>query len=376
MAGNITKRGENTWRVRVFLGRDEKGSQLFHSHTVHGTKKDAQAYLNRVLRDRDLGIWSEPSAETVRVYLRRWLTDAALPRIATSTATLYENYLTLYLDPGLGHFRLSKLTPLDIQGFYASLSTQLKPSSVRRLHGMLSSALNQAVKWNLIPRNPASLVDLPKVQKKEMHAFGPVEAAKFLAAAKLDKHAMLWAILISTGLRPGEAMALKWQDIDLKAGTLTVRRSLTWKAGGLFEFNEPKTTRSIRQLPLPAALIPEMKAHKAHVAEARLKAGTDWQDNDLVFPAALGRPLHKANLGRHLKAILKAANLPEDFRLYDLRHSCATLLLADGTHPKVVADRLGHASVTLTLDTYSHVTQTMQSEASKAMNRMLFESAN
>lgn len=372
MAGNITKRGESTWRVRVFLGRDIEGSQVFHSHTVHGTKKDAQAYLNRVLRDRDLGIWSEPSEASVSVYLRRWLKDAATPRIATATAALYEDYLKRYLDPGLGYFKLAKLAPLDIQKFYSELGNRLKPSTVRRVHGMLSSALNQAVKWNMIPRNPASVVDLPKVQRQEMCAFGPQEAAQFLDAATLDKHSTLWAVLLTTGLRPGEAMALRWQDADLKLGMISVRRSLTWKKGGEYEFNEPKTPRSIRQLPLPATLVPELKAHKARLAEVRLKVGAAWHDNDLVFPADDGRPLHKGNLGRHLKAVLKAATLSTEFRIYDLRHSCATILLANGTHPKVVADRLGHASVTLTLDTYSHVTPTMQAEASMAMDRMLF----
>ena len=371
-AGNITKRGKNTWRVRVFLGRDANGKQKTHSHTVHGTKNDAQTYLNRVLRERDLGTWSVPSEESMETYLRRWMDDLVLPDFAPSTVELYQIYLTRHLVPGIGHIRLAKLTPLDIQGLYTRLRSTMAASSVRRIHGMLSSALRQAVDWKLIPFNPASQVKVPKDRKREMRALALDEAPQFLAAASQGQPAVLLAFLVATGLRPGEAMALRWKDMNLKTGVLSVRRSVTWKKGGTYEFTDTKTEKSTRTLPLPSSLIPRLKEHKGWVAETRLKAGASWHDNDLVFPAQDGRPLRRGMLGKWVKRCLKAAGLPSDLRSYDLRHSCATLLLANGTHPKVVADRLGHASVALTLDTYSHVAPNIQAEASHALERMLF----
>lgn len=370
----IVKKGDNTWLVRIFLGRDTNGKQQFHNHTVHGTKKDAQTYENKVRRERDLGEWIEPSQESLGFYLQRWLRDAAGPRIAPATADMYAEFLRSYVKPSIASLRLDKVAPLDIQGFYSGLAERgIGPARIRRVHGMLSSALNQAVKWKLLKHNPASLVDLPKVPKREIHALSPDAATRFLEAATMDRHSTLWAFMLTTGVRPGEALSLRWADVDLKAGIAIVRRSLTWRPGGEYVFTEPKTKTSVRQIPLPPTLIPELKAHKAHQAEERLAAGSGWVNLDLVFATESGTPHRRENLAkRHLKRILEAAGLPPDFRLYDLRHGCATLLLANGTHPKVVAERLGHAKIALTLDTYSHVIPSMQAEASKDLDRMLF----
>ena len=183
----------------------------------------------------------------------------------------------------------------------------------------------------------------------------------------------MWSFLLATGVRPGEALALRWADVDLKGGVVTIRRSLTWRKKGEYLFRDETKTGKGRPIPLPASLVPDLTSHKARQAEERLAVGSQWVDLDLVFPTELGTPHRRENITtRHLKPILEAAGLPPNFRLYDLRHSCATLLLAGNTNPKIVSERLGHASVTLTLDTYSHVTPTMQAEASRTLDRLLF----
>ena len=176
-------------------------------------------------------------------------------------------------------------------------------------------------------------------------------------------------------MRPEEYLALQWQDVDFNRGVVTVRRALVWpRKGAGWTFTEPKTARSRRSIPLPASVTAALASHKRQQAAERLKAGAEYQNHDLVFASQEGTPIMMRNLlRRHFKPILKRAKLPDTFRLYDLRHSCATLLLAANEHPKVVSERLGHASVTLTLDTYSHVLPTMQQAATEKLESILFE---
>ena len=194
------------------------------------------------------------------------------------------------------------------------------------------------------------------------------EAARLLAVP--SKHACLIAFLLTTGARPSEALGLKWTDIDLDKATVTIQRTLQWHATGGFYFAETKTKGSRRIVPLPTSLIEQLKAHRANQAEGLLKLGVR---TDLVFANSEGAPIMRKNLvRRHFKPALKAAKLPSNLSLYCLRHTCASLLLQAGTHPKVVAERLGHSSTMLTLDVYSHVAPGMQSEATDCIEKMLY----
>jgi integrase len=226
----------------------------------------------------------------------------------------------------------------------------------------------------MLSQNPASLVGLPKPVRKEMQALSPQEAASFLKAAAEDRWSALFSLALATGMRPEEYLALQWKDVDLKKGVLTVQRALAWhRKGGGFDFTEPKTAHSRRSIPLPASVIQALTSHKRQQAEERLKAGAVYQNYDLVFAALEGTPLMIRNLvRRHFKPTLTRAKLPASIRLYDLRHSCATLMLSAGENPKVVSERLGHASVTLTLDVYCHVLPTMQEAASEKLEAILF----
>ncbi len=374
MAGQLVARGERTWLVRVYLGRDADGKRKYHNKTIHGNKKDAQAYLNKVLREKDLGVFVEPSHSSLNEYLDKWLDVAAKPRLREVTFASYRDLLRRYIPPHLGAYKLSQLTSVEVQPVYARLQEQgLSARTIRYVHSVLRNALSQAVKWRLLPHNPTELVDLPRQRRQEMRPLSPVEARAFLEAAREDRHGTLFELLLTTGLRPGEALGLKWCDVDFEAGRLHIQRSLVPGKG----LQEPKTPRARRVVPLPASMTQSLRGHRKRQLEERLQAGADWQEQDLVFPGTEGQPLlHRNVVRRHFKPLLEKAGLPDTTRLYDLRHSCATLLLSAGENPKIVSERLGHASVTLTLDTYSHVLPDMQESAAAKLEGLLYDSAH
>jgi len=372
MAGQIYKRGDHTWQVRIFTGRDATGKQVFHRKTIHGTKREADRYLTAARREMDLGMFVEPTAMSVNEYFDRWLRDAARPRVSRRTADGYAGLLERYIRPSLGHKRLDKVQPLDIQHVYGEmLARGLSARIVRHAHSALHNALKQAVKWGLISRNPSDLVELPKVPHKERRVLSPDEAASFLEAADVMQHGLIFEFALLTGMRPEEYLALHWSDVDFERATAQVRRALV-RHKKSWSFEEPKTARSRRTVYLPAPLLQKLTTHKRKQAEARLKLGAAWQAFNLVFCTDEGTPLSIPNITyRYFRPILTKAELPR-IRLYDLRHTCATLLLIAEENPKVVSERLGHSTIVLTLDTYSHVLPTMQQGATARLEKLLY----
>ena len=371
VAGQLIERGKNKWLVRVYMGKNEEGKRKYHNRTIHGNKKAAQAYLNKMLRDKDLGTFVEPSKEYFGKYLDVWLETAAKPRVRAKTFQNYKDLVRLYIKPALGENKLSLITPEQIQSLYNKmLDDELSPKTIKNVHGVLRNALDQAAKWGKLYRNPADLVDLPKQKKKEMQAFSPIEANAFLDAINYSRWKALFSLLLTTGMRPGEALALKWKDVDLDGYKVTVNRTLTRIAGN-WSIEEPKTSRSRRTIPIPISVVEHLKDFKKEQAAEILQAKV-YANHGFVFAGKTGDPLDERNIvNRHFKPLLKSAGLPI-IRLYDLRHTCATLLLSAGENPKVVSERLGHASVTLTMDTYSHVLPDMQEAATKKLEDMLF----
>lgn len=390
MAGQIIKRGDNTWLIRIFTGRDAKGKRCYFNKTIHGTKKEADKFLRAKLREQDLGVFVEPAAVSVNEYLDKWLHAAARPRLRERTFGDYKQLLKRYVRPSLGEKRLCDLRPLDIQSLYTYMAAPklkkdevpqqgviyglgLSARSIRYTHAILSSALKQAIKWHMLAVNPCAAVELPRMMRREMQAFSPEDAGAFLKSAADDEHGIIFAFALATGMRPEEYLALKWSDVNLEQGRATVQRTLVFRKGGGWYFGEPKTSRSRRTVPLPASIVRALAAHRREQMEARLKAGASYQNHDLVFATVEGTPHNLRNLTlRHFQKILTRAKLSTKFRVYDLRHSCATLLLVAGENPKIVSERLGHASIVLTLDTYSHVLPTMQEAASQKLERILF----
>lgn len=370
MAGQVIRRGESTWLVRIALGRAASGKRMHHNKTVKGTKKDAQRYLTKTLREMDTDTFVDASPLTLGAFLHQWLETAAKPRVREKTLLDYTRLADSYLIPALGHRKLSQLTPGEVQAVYAAMQARgLSPRTVRYVHSVLHGALEQAVRWNMLAKNVAKLVNLPRQDRREMHALSASEATTFLAASKGTRWDALWVLLLTTGLRPGEALGLKWSDIE--SGKIRVQRALT-RIGSSWSLVEPKTSRARRVVTLPKSAMESLTAHRLRQVQDRLRAGPTWANHDLIFTTRKGEPLdYRVVIRRHFKPILEATNLPQ-IRPYDLRHTCATLLLGAGENVKVVSERLGHASASLTLDVYSHVLPDMQQAAAERLEEMLF----
>src|SRR5262249_38780561 len=242
-------------------------------------------------------------------------------------------------------------------------------------HAVLSAALGQAVRWRLIQANPARDVELPKRRaQRVMHALTPEECGRLREALEGDRLAAFFVLLLGTGMRPGEALAVRWADADLDAGTLRVERSLgRSRKGEPPRVGGPKTPTRPRTVPLPATVARALRTHRAVQAEERLRAGSAYFDFDLVFATPLGQPLDERNVvNRAFKPALRRAKLPATVRLYDLRHTAATLMLASGANVRAVADQLGHASAKMTLDVYAHVLQPQRDDLTARMEAALF----
>lgn len=373
-AGQIIQRGARLWLVRIFLGRDPAtGRRKYHNKNVRGSKKDAQQYLTAALRDRDLGSFARPSSEPLGAYLDRWLETAAKPKLKARTYRDYETLLKRYVRPFLEGRPLAKVTPLDVQGVYGKiLEKGLSARTVRYAHAVLRSALQQAVKWRLLAYNPADAVDLPRQTRTEMKVLSPEQTRAFLRAASEDRIGALFALAVTAGLRPSEYLALKWTDLDMKAGTISVTRSLEWLQGGGWQFAETKRSRSRRTVKLQSHVLTALRKHQGAQNKTKAEAVGRWTDNGLIFTTRAGGPLDERNVAQQdFVRVLKAAKLPEDFRLYDLRHTAATLALCAGVPPKVVSEMLGHASAAFTLDVYSHVLPHMQDSAAAKVEALL-----
>lgn len=377
-SGQVIPRGDNRWLVRIFLGRDDNGKRQYLNKTIRGVKKDAEKYLTAKLRDKDLGINIQPAAESLGLYLDTWLADVVQSRVRTRTYDDYAALVERYIKKPLGAVRLADLRPSHIQQMYRALQDRgLSPRVVRYTHAVLSSALKHAVRTDMLHRNPASMVDLPRQERKEMQAMTPEQAGQLLVAVRDTRFAALFMFALTTGMRPQEYLALKWSDVDTEKGTATVRRALVWsqKKGVGWHFDEPKTSRSRRTIPLPASTVRALAEHRRRQGEERLRAGSEWQDHGLVFSGSLGAPYTIPGLTKQgFKPALAKAGLPK-FSLYSLRHSHAVMLLSNGENPKVAAERLGHSTIVLTLDTYQHVLPDMQQAAAERIESLMFRNA-
>ena len=339
--------------------------------TVYGTtRKDVAHQLTDLLKTRKDGLPIPVGTERVDAFLARWL-DATKPTVRPRTWQRYEQYVRLHATPALGPVRITNLGPHHLQALYSErLEAGFSPQTVVHLHRMLHRALSQAVRWGLVARNVTELVDPPRVPRKEMRALSPDEARRLLHAAQGNRFEALYTIAVTTGMREGELLALRWHDVDLDGRKLHVVGSLQNLPAEGWTIVEPKTARSRRVVVFSEVGASALRRHRAMQAEHRLRAGDEWIDNDLVFPNRFGKPMLPSNLLiRSFHPLLAKANLPR-VRFHDLRHTAASLLLDQGIHPKIVSEMLGHSSVGITLDLYSHVTPSMQHQAADAIDSL------
>jgi integrase len=305
-----------------------------------------------------------------------WL-DHARGRVRAKTWQGYEALVRLYAQSALGELALDELTPLHLQRLYGRLladpDRQLSGGTVLNLHLVLSQALSQAVRWGYLGTNPAAGAQPPRPVRTEGALIDAALCERILAASLGTRFECPAAIAIATGMRRGEILGLRWADLDADLSLAHVRRSLSPTRLGLV-FEQPKTKRSRRSVMLPEFLRPYLVRQREDQQRRRTKLGSEWSDEDAVIDRGDGRPLHPDTLSSQWGAFLARAGL-RHVRFHDLRHAHATLMLQQGVHPKVVSERLGHASVGITLDTYSHVLPTMQAEATRAIDE-LFPSAD
>lgn len=375
MTGSIIKRGDKTYLLRLSLGKDKvTGKRLYHTKTVHGTKKEAEARLRDLVREYEQGGVVAASTASLNEFLEQWFLTAR-QRLRERTFGDYRQLCRCYIEGNLGRLPLGKITPVAIQKRYAELQEKgLSAPTIRKLHVVLSQALKQAVRWRMLPHNPALDVDLPaKRGQKILRAMTREQAQAFLRALEGRRWGTVLSFALRTGMRPEEYLGLQWSDVDFDRAQVRVTQVLVRPNGGRWKFEEPKTAGSRRTIALAPRDLEELKAHRAQQLQERLFAGDRWQSQwDFVFTNETGGPVYEGNLTkRAFKPALEQAGLSSSFRLYDLRHTCATLLLLAGEHPKVVSERLGHSSVSITLDTYSHVLPTMQAGAAAKLADML-----
>lgn len=373
MRGQIIEKSKGVWLIRI-QQRDISGKRKSFSETFKGTKSEAEKQLTKKLSELDNGTLNAKTNQTLNEYLDVWLETIAKPRLHQRTFGDYKDLMRLHVRDSLGSIKLSDLKAIHIQKLYGELQTEKKLSArrVRYVHAVLSSALTKAVELDILPRNVAKLVQLPKQVKKEMDVLTEEECALFLNALKGERLETMFSFALATGLRPEEYLAMQWKDIDFDKNTATVRRVVIRLPKIEWYFSEPKTKSSRRTLPLPVSLVKEIRTHRRKQNEERLKLGAAWQNHDLVFPSEVGTPSTHSNITQIYKRVLRNADLRTSLRLYDLRHSHATLLLKAGVHAKIVSERLGHSSIALTLDIYSHVLPSMQAEAAAHLETMLY----
>ena len=396
--GTIFQRKDGRWCGILSLGWEncKRKRKSFYGPT----EANVQDQMTKAKNDVRLGFPVSVERQTVKEFLDRWLEESVKPSVRPLTHQQYSQHVRLYLGPVLGRHRLSKLRPQHVQAFVnfmlkkqvapkvsrkksksAKSATPptprtLSPRTVQLSLAILRHALDQAAKWNLVGSNVAKLVDSPRLKRHETKPLTPDEARTFLAAINGKRWNAAYLIALTLGLREGELLGLRWQDVDLDGRTLTVNqtvqriRSETEGEGSSLEFCEPKTNRSRRTLSLSDAVIAAIKAHRVSQNKARLAAGSEWHDDGLIFTTSIGTPIEKSNLFRDFKRILKNAKLPS-IRFHDLRHSTASLLLAQGVHPRAIMELLGHSRIGVTMDTYAHVMPAMMSDVADKMDAIL-----
>jgi integrase len=338
--GQIIARGDRRWLIRVYLGRDrETNKRNYHNRIIHGSMREAQAYLTRKLRERDLGRDLEGAKITLNEYLNRWLETAVKPRVREKTCQDYEGMLRRYIRLCLGERVLAAMRPLDIQASYHQMIERgLSARTVHYTHVMLKVSDAAGIAWRLLLENPADGVKTPQQHRDEMRSLTVDQAQTFLKAALATPHGLVFAVALTTGMRPSEYLGLKWQDIDWARQTVSVVRSIR-RLNGSWCFCDTKRSRSPRPIKLQRWIVALLRDLQTRASAHDLCP----EAHDLVFRTSSGRPINADYLPNRFRSILDLAGLPR-IRLYDLRHSAATIALAAGVSPKVVSEQFRHAA--------------------------------
>ncbi|MDA1127251.1 MAG: site-specific integrase [Chloroflexi bacterium] len=363
MNGSIRQRTKGTWQLRYDAPPDGTGRRKFVSETVKGNKKDAERVLRERLAAIENGGYVAREKETVSQFLNRWLQTYAATNTTLRTQEGYRGNIQRYIAPAIGSVELQKLTPQHIQKMYAGLLERgLGNRTVLHVHRVLRKALQDGVKWGLLVRNVADAATSPRPENKEMEMWDTETISRFIDTIEGHRFRDFYLLALLTGMRRSELCGLKWDNVDLVAGRLSVVSTLQRIIGkGLVE-GQPKTRRSRRSIALSPQAVDVLHAMRGQQMEYQLAAGPLWQSTGYVLTQVDGRPMNPIKVTQEFTALVRKAGLPH-LTLHGLRHAHATLLLTAGVHPKVVSERLGHSNIAITMDTYSHVMPGLQEEA-------------
>ncbi|MGB5925202.1 MAG: tyrosine-type recombinase/integrase [Dehalococcoidia bacterium] len=378
MKGHVYQRAKGSWTIVYDLPTDcVTGKRRQKSQTVRGTKRDAERTLREVLLSLERGSYVKPNKITLGELLRQWLKDYASMNTTDRTQESYTSIIERHLIPALARVSLVDLQAQHIQSYYAKKLSEgradgkggLSARSVVYHHRILSNALDYAVKMGLVVRNVAKVVEPPRVARVTMQTLSPEEVSRFLDVARDTDYYVYFATLLYTGLRRGELLALRWRNLDLGSGKLSVVETAYRLGSGEYRIKEPKTPHSRRTVVLPDSLVELLKAYRFDQELLRIQLGIGLNADDFVFIRPDGSPINPNAITLAFRRIIKRAGL-KNIRIHDLRHTHATLMLKAGIHPKVVSERLGHANIGITLDIYSHVLPGLQEAAAEKFDRI------
>jgi len=375
--GSVKKRG-SSWTIVLDVGPDPAtGRRRQKSKGGFRTRKAAEAGLRELTGSVDSGRYVERSTTSIGDYLDEWL-EVVRPRLRPTSWNSYRQAVA-HIKGQVGAVPLQSLAPLEVENLYKELLSTggaggrpLSPKTVRNTHIVLRKALADAERLGLVVRNAAAAAKPPVPSKREHTTWSADELARFLGSLEGERLAAAFVLLATTGMRRGEALGLRWSDVDLRAGRLSIVQTITTVRDEMV-ITPPKTARSRRSVSLDPDTVAALRDHRRRQNEERLRAGELWSgEGNFVFTDEIGKPVHPSALSRRFVSYVGRAGLPP-IRLHDLRHTYATVALGAGVHPKIVSERLGHATTAVTMDLYSHVTPTIAAEAAVLIASRVFD---
>ena len=372
MRGSLRQRSKGSWQIRYERLTDQPGRRKYLSETVRGTRRDAERVLRERLASLESGTYIPKHQETVAEFLERWLQTYVTTNTMPATQYGYRNKIQRYLLPTIGAIRLQRLTSRHIETIYSGMIKEqgLSPTTVLQTHRILKEALSHAVRWELLLKNPADPVIPPRVNRRTLEIWARDEIRRFFETSNASPYRDFFHLAVLTGMRRSEVVGLQWQSVDLSAGAIRVVQTLHYIPKQGFVKSDPKTPKARRLINLGAEGINLLHSIRGAQLESRLAAGDLWRETGYVFTNELGGPLLPEAVSRNFALLVRNAKLPP-MRLHDLRHTFATLLLAGDVNLKVVAELLGHSTITTTADIYSHVLPPIRRDAADVIEKQL-----
>jgi integrase len=376
MRGSIQQRSKGSWRIRYDGPLAESRKRLQVTETVRGTRKDAERVLRERLQTVEKGGYIPNQSETVAEFMQRWLETYARSNTTLRTQQGYCGYVKRYIDPAIGNILIQSLTANHVQKLYSDLLEKgLSATTVVQLHRIFKEALSHAVRWGILARNVAEGTTPPRSQRKPMQMWDVPTIQRFIEASQESRYRGLYQFAILTGMRRSEMTGLRWDNVDLANAKVSVVETLQRITGRGLIVGQPKTARSRRSIALSPEAVKLMKSIRDYQLSQQLLMGDEWQVTNYVFTRLNGRPVIPDDISEDFQSVIRKAGLPH-LTLHGLRHAHATILLSAGVHPKVVSERLGHSSIAVTMDTYSHVLPGLQEAAAAAVDQCLASHKN